>query len=138
LTVQLHDYNGGIAPSGLFWTARVPDNAVQVSSHAATIEVHDLPVVDSFQIFGPVEVPATASYAIRWEATGAVRHLDPSSDDPSDPTNLSATFRDVTATGTFSASSITHPGGGPFSIHGVIGVAVWGELGNERNGRFVK
>jgi hypothetical protein len=138
LTVQLHDYNSDIAASGLFWTVRVPNDAVQISSHAATIHIEELPVIDAFTFLGSVEVPATASYDIRWEATGPVRHLDPGSDDPTDPTNLSGIFRDVTATGTFSATSITHPGGGPFSIHGAVGVAIWGELGNERNGRFVK
>jgi hypothetical protein len=138
LTVQLHDYTPGIAPSGLFWTVRVPDNAVRISNHAATIRMDHVRVTDSFSFLGPVEVPASASFGISWEATGPVRHLVPGSDDPTDPTNLSGTFRDARATGTFSARSITQPGGVPFSIEGAPGVAVWAELGKERNGRFVK
>ena len=138
MTVQVHDYNPGIAPSGLFWTTRIPDDAVSTSANAATIKVQDLPVTDSFVIFGPNQVPATVSYNLAWQATGEVRHLAPSSDDVTDPTRLRATFRDAAATGTFSAQSITMPGGGPFSFHGAVGVAIWAEVGHASNGRFAK
>ena len=114
----------------------MPDDAVSTSANAATIKVQDLQVTDSFVIFGPNPVPATVSYDIAWQATGEVRHLAPSSNDLNDPTRLRATFRDAAATGTFSAQSITMPGGGPFSFHGAVGVAIWAEVGHDSNGQF--
>ena len=114
----------------------MPDDAVSTSANSATIKVQDLHVIDSFVIFGPNSAPATVSYDVAWQATGEVRHLAPSSDDLTDPTRLRATFRDAAATGTFSAQSITMPGGGPFSFHGAVGVAIWAEVGHDSNGRF--
>lgn len=103
-----------------------------------TFAIEDLDVLDSFQIFGPIEVPAVVSYDLNFVATGPMRHLRPSSADPLDPTNLSGQFRDALATGTFSASSITEPGGVPFSIEGAFGSTefTWAEIGMMRNGLF--
>ena len=115
----------------------MPDDAVSTNANSASITVQDLPVVDNFVIFGPNSAPGTVSYNIAWQATGDVRHLAPSSDDLTDPTRLRATFRDAAATGTFSAQSITMPGGGPFSFHGAVGVAIWAEVGPDKNGQFV-
>jgi hypothetical protein len=98
----------------------------------------DLDVVDTFQIFGPDEVPAVVSYEINFTATGPMRQLRPSSNDPLDPTNLSGQFRDALGTGTFSASSVTEPGGDPFSITGAFASTefTWAEIGTMRNGWF--
>jgi hypothetical protein len=100
--------------------------------------VESLPVVDSFTIFGPVEVPATVSFDITWTGMGPVRHLRPGSTDPEDPTNLAAEFRDATAVGSFSGTSLTMPGGVPFSFQGDASTEfTWAEMGKERNGFFL-
>jgi hypothetical protein len=138
LTVQVHDYNAGIAPSGLFWTLRVPDTAFMRDEDTATLRLEDLSVVDSFQIFSGVEVPATVSYDITWTATGRLRRLFPGSTDAADPTAFAGRFRLATATGTFSGSSSTMPGGTSFSFSGpASSEALWSEMGMERNGVFL-
>ena len=78
------------------------------------------------------------SYEINFTATGPMRRLRPSSDDPTDPTSLSAQFRDALGTGTFSASSVTELGGDPFSITGAFASTelTWAEMGTMRNGWF--
>lgn len=137
-TNQIHDYNGGIAPSGLFWTLRIPDNALSHRGNAVRLRIRNQRVVDSFQIFGPNEVPARVSYDITFTPEGPTRHLRPTSTDPLDPQNFAAVFRFATATGSFSGSSITEPGGQPFSFSGQASSAgVFAEMGFERNGFFL-
>jgi len=69
---QVHDFNGGILASGFFWTvpARERDLRVSRDGRRAVLEMHDVPVVDSFQFFGPNQVPATVSFRSEWRATG--------------------------------------------------------------------
>jgi hypothetical protein len=139
--VQLHDYNPGIAPNGLFWTARVPDAAFTKDDAAGTarLVLTDFPVVDTYQIFSGNEDPATVSFDITWTETGAPRHLRPMSSDPTDPRNLAGEFKDAFATGTFSGSGFTAFGSGvPFSFTGTADTAFgWGEMGTEQNGSFL-
>jgi hypothetical protein len=69
---QVHDFNGGILASGFFWTvpARNRDLRVSRDGRRAVLEMRDVPVVDSFQFFGPNQVPATVSFRIGWRANG--------------------------------------------------------------------
>ena len=69
---QVHDFNGGILASGFFWTvpARERDLRVSRDGRRAVLEMRDVPVVDSFQFFGPSQIPATVSFRIEWRATG--------------------------------------------------------------------
>ncbi len=68
---QVHDFNGGILASGLFWTLPVPDDALWVSpsGRRAVLEVEDLAVLDSFQFFGPNQTPASVSLRVEWRAS---------------------------------------------------------------------
>ena len=137
--MQAHDYNADIAPSGLFWTIRVPDETLTLDEAAGTAHVSmtNVPVVDSFQILSGTEVPAMASFDITWTATGAPRQLRPGSSDPLDPTNLAGQFKDAVATGNFSASSVTEFGSTtPFSFT-AFAASAWGEMGHEQNGSFL-
>lgn len=59
-------------PDGLFWTAEVPRGSIHadVPDGEATMEVSDLAVIDSMNIFnalscGPAE-PATVSFDVEW------------------------------------------------------------------------
>ena len=69
---QVLDFNGGILASGFFWTvpARERDLKVSRNGRRAVLEMRDVPVVDSFQFFGPNQIPATVSFRIEWRATG--------------------------------------------------------------------
>ena len=136
LTVQHHDYQPGIAPSGLFWTVPMDAGAFQRTGLTARYAATDLHVVDSFQIFGPIEVPGVVTFDMTFEASGDVRQLRPGSLDPTNPTAFAAELRDATTTGTFSGSSVTELGGDPFSFSGSA-TGLWGELGTERNGFYL-
>lgn len=67
----MHDFNGGILPSGLFWTLDMRRSRVDFhrSGRRAVLTVRDLAVVDSFQFFGPNQVPASVSFRIEWRAS---------------------------------------------------------------------
>jgi hypothetical protein len=69
---QVNDLNGGIMASGLFWTVPADDHDLQVSrsGRSAVLEMRDVPVIDSFQFFGPNQIAATASFRIEWRAIG--------------------------------------------------------------------
>jgi hypothetical protein len=69
---QVHDFNGGILSSGLFWTVPADEHNLWVSRsrRTAVLEVRDVPVIDSFQFFGPDQVAASVSFRIEWSATG--------------------------------------------------------------------
>jgi hypothetical protein len=73
---QIHDYNPGIAANGLFWTIRIPDSAVSVNGRATSasyaltnVSLFDYPDVEVALAGGPAG-SATASFDVRWAATG--------------------------------------------------------------------
>jgi hypothetical protein len=69
---QVHDFNGGILASGLFWTVPADERSLQTSrdGRRAVLELRDVPVIDSFQFFGPRQIPASVSLRVEWRATG--------------------------------------------------------------------
>lgn len=69
---QVHDFNSGILASGLFWTQPADDRSLWLSrdGRRAVLELHDAPVIDSFQFFGPNQIPATISMRVEWRASG--------------------------------------------------------------------
>ena len=69
---QVHDFNGGILASGLFWTVPGDDHQLQLSrdGRRAVLEMRDVPVIDSFQFFGPNQIAASISMRVEWRASG--------------------------------------------------------------------
>ncbi len=133
MTVQLHDFNGGIQPSGLFWIVQIPDDALKVEGLTAKLHVVNAPVIDDFQFFAPGGVAATVSYDITWTASGAVQHFQPQSSDPMDPSNFAAEFRSAVATISFTG---TEAG---FTVTGTgTSDGIFAEMGTERNGSFLQ
>jgi len=69
---QIHDFNPGIAESGLFWTIRLPADSVHVDLEDATasLDVTDLDIEDYHDLVNALQdgpsVPAMVSYHIRW------------------------------------------------------------------------
>jgi hypothetical protein len=73
---QVHDFEPGIAPSGLFWTVPVPKSAVEASPGAGNARFHlQSFAVDDYHDFfnaispSPTSQPAIVSFDVRW--TGA-------------------------------------------------------------------
>ena len=81
---QVHDFNPGIRPSGLFWTQPVSEDVLNVDLEEGTaaLELADLDEEDYHDLHnalldGPSE-PATVSYRMRWTATApAMQVTDP-------------------------------------------------------------
>jgi hypothetical protein len=134
---QVHDFNGGILASGLFWILPVDRRALRVSRDGrhAVLRVRDVPVIDSFQFFGPSQTPASVSFRVEWDATGPfVQRGSGATVAPTDPAAFSGKLADATSTGAFAGSEFG------FSFRSKRGVSTargFAELGRERNGVFL-
>jgi hypothetical protein len=105
----VHDFNGGILPSGLFWTLDVGKTAVdfKMSNRRAVLDVKDLPVIDTFQFFGPNDTPGLVDFRVEWEATGpAVARGMGAGVGPTDPRAFLAEFAPAVSTGSLSGKEI--------------------------------
>jgi hypothetical protein len=134
----VHDFNGGIQPSGLFWVVELPPGAVNVfgDGRNATMHASNVPVVDSFQFGGPINVPAAVSFSIEWHADGPfVARGKGTAVPPTDPAAFLGAFARAGARGTFSGREFG------FSFKSDPGVSSRGGyalLGRERNGVFLQ
>jgi hypothetical protein len=115
----------------------LPGDAFTVShdGRRATLEAKDVCVLDSFQFGGPVTVPASVSFKIRWEATGRREHRGSGSDvPPTDPAAFLGHFANARSAGSFSGSEV----GFSFRSNGRADTdRGFAELGPERNGVFL-
>ena len=80
-TNQIHDFNPGIAGSGLFWTIRVPDERVEVDLEDATAsmslskaEVRDFFSIPNAFMHGK-SIPADVSFRMHWHGVKSRVHL---------------------------------------------------------------
>jgi hypothetical protein len=113
----------------------LPRDAFTVShdGRRASLEATDVCVLDSFQFGGPVNVPATVSFKIRWEASGPRERRGKGSDvPPTDPAAFLGRFAFARSTGSFSGSQV----GFSFTGRGDTD-DTFAELGPERNGVFL-
>ena len=139
---QVHDFNPGITPNGVFWIVEVPDDAVKISPDGETLTIHleNVPVVDqgSFPA-GTGTTPATVSFDITYTKSGAPRHVRPISRDPLSPFNWAGEMWTATNSGTFSVAynDKTFSAQGAFSSD-FLPAGNFGEMGTERNGSFVE
>jgi hypothetical protein len=134
---QVHDHNGGILASGLFWTLPVDDHELRFSRDGrfATLDVKRIEVIDSFTFGGPTGTPATASLRVRWAATGRTVERGRGDTVPAtDPAAFRGQFAVARSTAAISGSEFG------FSFRANPGVSTDGtfaELGRERNGTFL-
>ena len=139
---QVHDFNPGITPNGVFWIVQVPDDAVKISPDGETLTIHleNVPVVDqgSFPA-GTGTTPATVSFDITYTKSGAPRHVRPESHDPLSPFNWAGKMSTATNSGTFSVkyNDNSFSAQGSFSSD-FLPAGNFGEMGTERNGLFVE
>jgi hypothetical protein len=135
---QLHDNNGGIHPSGLFWVYEVPPGGLEVDNDGrrATLQVSDLPVFDSFQLLGPLSVPAAVTFSLTWHATGPfVPRGKGNGVPPTDPAAFLGSFAEAAVEGSFSGRELG------FSFKSEPGVSArrgYALIGHERNGAALK
>jgi len=131
----VHDFEPGITSSGLFWTMPIPRSAITRHGQSITFKMTNAPTPDFFVFLGDHSVPGTVSFSVTWTATSGVRHLQPGSSDPTDPTNFAAELRDAAPSATFSGSNANG-----FSFTGSAGPEgkLFSEFGHERNEVFLK
>lgn len=74
---QVHDFNPGVAPNGLFWTTPVAQAAIEVDPGSGTARFHaeNLPVPDYHDIInaifgGSPPVAGHVSFDVRWAGGG--------------------------------------------------------------------
>jgi hypothetical protein len=78
-TKQSHDFEPGIAPSGLFWTIPIGFTAIEVDPHNGRARLHANHVAvkdyhDGFNAIlggGPDPLPSHVSFDVRWAGHGA-------------------------------------------------------------------
>jgi hypothetical protein len=134
---QVHDNNGGILASGLFWTVPLDDDAISISrdGRRLVLRARDVPVIDSFQFFGPNQIPASVSFRVEWRAMGEfVERGSGTNVPPTDPAAFLGRFAVARSTATFQGSEF---GFGLRSDPGVSTDGGFAELGRERNGVFL-
>jgi hypothetical protein len=92
---QVHDFNGGILASGLFWTVPAGERGLRVSrdGRRAVLELDDVPIIDSFQFFGPDQIAASISCRVEWCADGPFARRGSGAHVP--PTDMAAFVGDI-------------------------------------------
>ena len=136
---QIHDYEPGISPTGVFWTVPVPNDAVQVHQGAghAVLEMTDMPIHDFFDFVNSVThaIPpddATVSFRVEWTVDGPWRTTDNPAED------FQFRFREsVAPDGASIVWSSQNANGFSFqSDPAEASINLYANLGRERNGVF--
>jgi hypothetical protein len=133
---QVHDFNGGILASGLFWTVPADERNLRRRSDGrrAVLELRDVPVIDSFQFFGPNQIPASLSVRVDWRATGQFERHGSGSDVPAtDPAAFLGKIAPARSTGAFTGEEW----GFAFRATGDTAAQGWAQVGRTRNGKFL-
>jgi hypothetical protein len=133
---QVHDFNPGIAPSGLFWTAFVPASAVDFDLDAGTARLHvtNLALKDFFTIGnalfggGPTPVPATVSFDIHWSGVTSRSNVR-----SGEGKGFAGQFAHTGATIAWSASE----SGFSYTASASSQTVEFAQIGHERNGSFL-
>ena len=136
---QIHDFNPGIKPSGLFWTQPIPRDSVEMDFDDRTARMHlrDWAIPDFTDIFNSAgltqpplaPMPSTVSFEVRWRGKAAPMPIR-------DTTNhFVGQYIDSNATIVWSAEQrSTHFA---FTSDGAeTTTTVSGVIGRERNGVF--
>jgi len=80
---QQHDWEPGIARSGLFWTVAIPPSSISVEPGTGRARFHarDVAVMDFHDFLnavhrgGPAPVPSHVSFDVRWAGRGKRRTI---------------------------------------------------------------
>jgi hypothetical protein len=134
---QVHDHNGGILASGLFWTLPVNQHELSFSRDGryAALDVEEIEVIDSFTFGGPSGTPASVSLHVRWAATGLTVDRGKGGTVPAtEPAAFLGRFAVARSTAKITGSEF----GFRFRSNGEVSTArTFAEIGSERNGAFL-
>jgi hypothetical protein len=148
-THQIHDISPGIAPSGLFWTVRIPDTWVSVEADdlddGAGYQIDKLHLLDygklanslpAFLPPGTAQTPpdaAVASFDMRW-----MGNLGPATPTPAETGPNHFTYKGIMTHATMSWSASVPAQHFKFkSAAASTSHETFAELVNERNGSFL-
>ncbi len=126
----------GINPNGLFWTTQIPRASFRIDrrSRTATLRVNQLPLVETYQAFGPNANPGLVNMIVRWRATGdAVERGKGDAVDPTDPAAFLGLFRDARATGSVQG----YRPGLNYRTRELTSDGFYANLGTMRNGSYL-
>ena len=107
-----------------------------MNNRRAVLHVRNLPVIDSFQFFGPNDTPALVDVRAEWNATGpAVLRGSGDAVPPTDPAAFLGQIAPAVSTISCSGQEI----GFEFTSNPGASTAPqgWAQIGTERNGSFV-
>jgi hypothetical protein len=102
----------------------------------AVLRVKNLPLIDTFQFFGPSDTPGLVDFRIEWEATGPpVARGQGGAVEPTDPAAFLGDIAPAVSIGSFSGEEI----GFAFESNGAASSSPRGyaQIGRERNGVFL-
>jgi hypothetical protein len=102
----------------------------------AVLQVKNLPVIDSFQFFGPFATPALLDFRAEWTATGAAAARGSgASVPPTDPAafvgQIAPAVSTISCSGEELGFTFTSRSGATSADGG------WAQIGRERNGVFI-
>jgi hypothetical protein len=125
----VHDYSGGIAPPGLFWTVEIPRGSFSVDRRRrqASLHLRDVPLIDQFTFLGPSDTLAILDIAIEWDALGAPADVGSGAGvPPTDPAAFLGSFALAKARARFSGRQLgfrftSDPGADSDGAHAQIG-----------------
>lgn len=130
LTSQVHDFNPGIAESGLFWTIAIDRGAVRINLHEGTAALHveDIEVEDYGTVVNALQdgpsVEADVSFDVNWSGGHGLSKIR------NHHLRFGGEYIHDTATLVWSAEE--HG----FSFQADSLVSGFAEIGHERNGVF--
>jgi hypothetical protein len=136
--VQIRDFNPGIRPDGLFWTAAIDGDDIDVNlgKGFASLEAEDLPVFEygdfGNALFGGQGIPATVSFAVEWRGVNQRVNVK-NTDSPLDGGGLAGEFVRNAARMEWSGTV------GDVSYESdplATSASEFAEIGKERNGVF--
>ncbi len=135
---HVHDLNGGILASGLFWTLPADELHFSNDGDRAALEVENVGVIDSFAFGDPAFLegtPGVVSLRVKWRATGpAIQRGKDSTVPATDPAAFAGQFAVAESTAEITGSEF----GFSFrSDPGVSTASTFAEIGQERNGSFL-
>lgn len=134
--LQLHDFNPGITPNGVFWIVALPDDAVEIQGDSLIVNFKDVAAMDQIHFPGGTgNAPVSVTFEATYVKSGAPRRVRPTSHDPLSPFHWAGEMSLATNTGKFSVSynDSSFSASGNFDSTGQFG-----EMGTERNGAFLE
>ncbi len=143
-TRQSHDFEPGIAPSGLFWTIPIARSAIEVDPGRgrARLRGDNVAVTDYHDFFnavfggGPTPLPSHASFDVRWRGKGDRRKIRDDTFGFTGHFVSSATTISFTASNDGSDVIYTSDPAGQYNPTTDQGGAGPPAVGHERNGAF--